>query len=552
MKLKIFTAALIFVFSIFAVSVCFAYSDTQNHWAEKEINIMSSNGIISGYTDGTFKPNQNMTRAELITVINRLLGNQKQNDRFVPDINVKDWYYAEIRKAIESGFVEGNQEGYVKPNNLITRQEAVVMLQRALVPVGSDVVTTEYNDIDSVSKWASRSFNTFLNKGYIKGYTDNTIKPGKNITRAEVVRVISNIVNTYFSFGEYTGKSSGTVLVNTADVKLKDFTVNGNLIVAEGAENLELENVHIIGDLVIRRETNFTSNDYQLDGKLYYLNYNEPVKDNAKYINEDYGISFSIPENTKVVLIEKDDKKINKNQKNLITLKVNQSDEYYFISFEDGQKAAFNRLEYNLDELDRGYADYYKYVIYGNERNNIYYVYLKRDNLEYEITLYNIENINILDSLVNSISLFEGDRIKNHKIVLYKNDDLNIKFRYPDYVAVDDSYNTNVVNDNQDAYYKLFLQVNNIVDLSNYTVEQLKNILVSLEDSDGEITESKIKKVYVYDAIEYTVKNDGKIFKSLYIIISKKLYHFVFLSSEDKMTSAGLEIYNDIVNSVEF
>ena len=552
MKLKIFTAALIFVFSIFAVSVCFAYSDTQNHWAEKEINIMSSNGIISGYTDGTFKPNQNMTRAELITVINRLLGNQKQNDRFVPDINVKDWYYAEIRKAIESGFVEGNQEGYVKPNNLITRQEAVVMLQRALVPVGSDVVTTEYNDIDSVSKWASRSFNTFLNKGYIKGYTDNTIKPGKNITRAEVVRIISNIVNTYFSFGEYTGKSSGTVLVNTADVKLKDFTVNGNLIVAEGAENLELENVHIIGDLVIRRETNFTSNDYQLDGKLYYLNYNEPVKDNAKYINEDYGISFSIPENTKVVLIEKDDKKINKNQKNLITLKVNQSDEYYFISFEDGQKAAFNRLEYNLDELDRGYADYYKYVIYGNERNNIYYVYLKRDNLEYEITLYNIENINILDSLVNSISLFEGDRIKNHKIVLYKNDDLNIKFRYPDYVAVDDSYNTNVVNDNQDAYYKLFLQVNNIVDLSNYTVEQLKNILVSLEDSDGEITESKIKKVYVYDAIEYTVKNDGKIFKSLYIIISKKLYHFVFLSSEDKMTSAGLEIYNDIVNSVEF
>ena len=552
MKLKIFTAALIFVFSIFAVSVCFAYSDTQNHWAEKEINIMSSNGIISGYTDGTFKPNQNMTRAELITVINRLLGNQKQNDRFVPDINVKDWYYAEIRKAIESGFVEGNQEGYVKPNNLITRQEAVVMLQRALVPVGSDVVTTEYNDIDSVSKWASRSFNTFLNKGYIKGYTDNTIKPGKNITRAEVVRVISNIVNTYFSFGEYTGKSSGTVLVNTADVKLKDFTVNGNLIVAEGAENLELENVHIIGDLVIRRETNFTSNDHQLDGKLYYLNYNEPVKDNAKYINEDYGISFSIPENTKVVLIEKDDKKINKNQKNLITLKVNQSDEYYFISFEDGQKAAFNRLEYNLDELDRGYADYYKYVIYGNERNNIYYVYLKRDNLEYEITLYNIENINILDSLVNSISLFEGDRIKNHKIVLYKNDDLNIKFRYPDYVAVDDSYNTNVVNDNQDAYYKLFLQVNNIVDLSNYTVEQLKNILVSLEDSDGEITESKIKKVYVYDAIEYTVKNDGKIFKSLYIIISKKLYHFVFLSSEDKMTSAGLEIYNDIVNSVEF
>ena len=119
-------------------------------------------------------------------------------------------------------------------------------------------------------------------------------------------------------------------------------------------------------------------------------------------------------------------------------------------------------------------------------------------------------------------------------------------------MAVDDSYNTGVVNENQEAYYKLFLQVNNIIDMSNYTVEQLKNILVSLEDSDGEIIESKIRKVYIYDAIEYTVKNDGKLFKSLYIIISNKLYHFVFLSSEDKMSSAGYEIYNDILRSIEF
>ena len=552
MKYRYYISALTMILIFLFASSSFAYSDIEDHWAEKEINIMSSNGIISGYTDGTFRPNQNMTRAELITVINRLLGNQEQNDRFVPDINTKDWYYVEIRKALESGFIEGNSEGYVRPNSLITRQEAVVMLQRALVPIGSDVVTTEYSDFDSVAKWASRSFNTFLYKGYIKGYTDNTIKATKNITRAEVVRIISNIISNYVSFGEYVGKSNGTVLVNTSNVKLKDFIVNGNLIVTEGAENLVLDNVHILGDLIIRRETSFTSNDYILEGKKYYLNYNEPDKDVNKYVNNDYGISFSIPDDAKVLFIDKNDRKFYKSQNNLITLKVNQSDDLYFVSFSDGQKTFYNELEYNIDEVSRGFLDYYKYVVYGDDKNNAYFVYLKRDNLEYEISLYNVKNINVLDSLVNSITLFDGEKIKNHTVQMYANDDLNLKFRYPDYVAVDDSYNTGIVNDNQEAYYKLFLQVNNIVDMSNYTVEQLKSILVSLEDSDGEITESKIKKVYVYDAIEYTVKNDGKIFKSLYVMISKKLYHFVFLSSEDKMTSAGIEIYDDIVRSIEF
>ena len=552
MRYRNYILVLIFVLAIFFATTCYAYTDTSNHWAENEINNLSLNGIISGYTDGTFRPNQNMTRAELITVINRLLGNNTQNDRYVPDINVKDWYYTEIRKAIESGFVEGNSNGYIRPNDLITRQEAIVMLQRAFVPLGSNVLINEYEDFDSVAKWAKGSFSIFLYKGYIKGYTDSTIKPNKNITRAEVVKIISNIVNDFVSYGEYTGKTNGTMLVNKPDIKLKDLTVNGNLIISEGAENISLENTHITGDLIIRREFNYSSDDFKLDGKKYFINRNGAENDTKKYENREYGISFSIPDDAVVEFIENNKKKSSSKQNNYITLEVNESGDLYFVSFDDGLKLFVDGINKSINEVENGFVDYYRYSIYGNDKAKLYYIYLKRDNVEYIITLHNIENINVLDSLVNSISLFDGDKINNHKVVLYKNEDLGWKFRYPDYVAVDDSYNTNVVNDNQDAYYKLFLQVNNIVDMSNYTVEQLKNILVSLEDSDGEITESEIKKVYIYDAIEYTVKNDGKLFKSLYIIISNKLYHFVFLSSEEMMTSAGYEVYNSIVSSIEF
>ena len=552
MKYKSYISALVFVLSFFIASVCYAYTDTNEHWAEKEINILSANGVISGYTDGTFKPNQNMTRAELITVINRLLGNQKQNDKYVPDINIKDWYYTEIMKAIESGFVEGNANGYVRPNDLITRQEAVVMLQRALVPIGSSVLISEYEDFDDVANWAQKSFSTFLYKGYIKGYTDGTIKPNKNITRAEVVRIISNIISDFVSYGEYTGKSKGTLLVNKPDIKLKNIVINGDLIVAEGADDLELENATIVGDLIIRRDYTFTDENYNLEGKKYYINYANADKKVKKYENREYGISFSIPDDAEVELIESHKKKTSSKPNNYMTLIVNQSEDLYFVSFEDGLNKALDVFNQSLTERGRDYVDFYRCATYVNARTKTYFIYLKRNNIEYIIVLYNIENDNVVDSLINSISLFDGNSIENHNVALYKNENLGLKFRYPDYVAVDDSYNTNVVNDNQNAYYKLFLQVNNIIDMSNYTIEQLKNILVSLEDSDGEIIESEIKKVYVYDAIEYTVKNDGKLFKSLYIIISNKLYHFVFLSSEDKMSSAGYEIYNDIVNSIEF
>ena len=414
-KKMIFASLIVLCIGLFSTSL--AYTDTDNHWAENYIKKMSTNGIISGYTDGTFKPNQNMTRAELITVINRLLANIEQNDRFIPDINVKDWYYIEIRKAIESGFVEGDTNGNMRPNDLITRQEAVVMLQRALVPLGSNVLVNEYSDFDDISSWAKNSFGTFLLKGYIKGYTDNTIKPKKNITRAEVVAIISNIINNFVVYGEYTGNSDGSLLINKPDVKLKDFVVEGNLIVTEGADNFEISNVQVNGDLVIRKDFTYSSDDIKFEGKKYYLNGKPDNKDNKKYINDDYGISFSIPNDTAVEFLESN-KTITTKQKNYITFRVNQSDSLYFLSFEDGVDTMFLNSPLSLTKMDSGFVDFYRYSLCGNEKNKTYVIYVKRDNVEYFITLYNVDNFNIIDSVANSISLYKGELIKNHKIAL--------------------------------------------------------------------------------------------------------------------------------------
>ncbi len=125
------------------------------------------NGILSGYKDNTFKPNNNMTRAELVTVINRILNNQEQDSRYIPDLQTKKWYYAEIRKAIASGIIKGDVEGNVRPNDLITREEAFTIIGRALVPNSDFYAVLDFTDKDMISSWALPYVSDFVYYKYV-------------------------------------------------------------------------------------------------------------------------------------------------------------------------------------------------------------------------------------------------------------------------------------------------------------------------------------------------------------------------------------------------
>ena len=443
-------------------SVSFAYTDIEGHWAEKEITNLSLNGIISGYSDNSFKPSQNMTRAELVTVINRLLGNSVQNTKYVPDINAKDWFYAEIRKGIQSGIVQGDAEGYVRPNDFVTREEAIVMLQRALVPIEPVVLNKDFKDTDEISKWAKKAIVTFVKENYIKGYEDDTLRPQNYITRAEVVKMIQNIVDVYANFGSFSGEVHGNVLVLGKNVTLKNITIDGDLIIAEGAKDtITFENIIIEGNLITRVELAIPEKNFKLKGNLFDISQKEPEMISS-YINDDYGISFSIPEKAKVIYIEDESQKVNYNTKNLMTIRIKQDDSLYFTGFSSALFKERKRFDISYTEMNRGKVGIYNYAVYGSEKEASYFVYLKRDNVEYSIYFYNIENVNVIDSLVNSIKLYNGTKITPHSQKVYKNPSLYLKFSYLDYVTIDDSYNTGVVNE-EESFFKMFIQVTNII-----------------------------------------------------------------------------------------
>lgn len=542
--------ACILTLLVINVNIVFAYTDTEGHWAEHDISTLSSYGIITGYQDGTFMPNNNLTRAELITIINRMLNNTVQSTKYVPDISTSNWYYSEVKKALNSGFVTGDNDGNIRPNDLITREEAVVMLQRAFIPVNEEKIVISLKDYDDVSSWAKDSFTSFIMRKYISGYNDNTIRPKANITRAEVVKIISRMCGNFVSYGELKGTLHNNVLVNGDKVSLNNVTIDGDLIICEGASNLKIENTIINGDFILRREIQDPIGNFQVYGRTFKVN-TEPIADNSKYTNDEYGISFSIPEGAKVVYITDEKQKPNFKQKNLMTVRINHNDDLYFTSFSSGLLNERNRFALPYSEIKTGYIGYYKYAVYGSEKDNSYFIYIKRDNVEYSIYFYNIANLNVVDNLVESIKLYEGSLITSHGRKQYNNPQLFLKFNYIDYVVVDDSYNTGIVNEDE-GFYKLIIQVTNIIDMSNYTIDQLKTILVGLEDTQSEIIDSRITKVYACDAIEYTVKNEDKLTKSLYIVLSNKLYHFVFTADEKKMLGAGEEIYEDIISNIEF
>lgn len=550
MMKKVFLMGVILL-TIVGSSATQAYTDVEGHWAEKEITNLSLNGIVSGYADNSFHPNQSMTRAELVTIINRMLGNTVQNTKYVPDINAKDWFYKEVRKGLASGYIEGDANGYLRPREFITREEAIVMLQRAFMPAITTGISHSFEDEAEISAWSRQAINTFWRNQYLTGYPDNTIRPKAYVTRAEVVKMITNMVDVFATFGTFSGEVHGNILVSGKNVTLKNITITGDVIVTEGTEGtLTLENIIIQGNLIRRAEVTIPNSHFVLKGTNTDIRVAQE-EDNDNYINDEYGIRFSIPQEAQVIYIEDEQQKVNYRKKNLMTLRIQQDDSFYFKPFDTMVFQETSRFDVPYSEMEQGKIGIYDYAVYGSERDKSYFFYLKRDNVQYVIYFYNIDNINVIDSLVNSVQLYEGTYITPHEKKIYRNPDLYLKFSYLDYVTVDDSYNTGVVNE-EEGFFKMFIQVNNIIDMSDYSVEELKEILSTLEDPDGTILSSEIKKVYTYDAIEYTVRQEDKLVKSLYVMIPTKLYHFIFVGEESQMDSIGTGIYNDIINSIEF
>jgi len=92
-----------------------AFTDMPGHWAAPQINEWLSKGLAQGYPDGTFKPDNQVTRAEFITLTNRVLGYQANNPVNFSDVSASDWFAEEVAKAKTAGYITGYPDGTLRP-----------------------------------------------------------------------------------------------------------------------------------------------------------------------------------------------------------------------------------------------------------------------------------------------------------------------------------------------------------------------------------------------------------------------------------------------------
>lgn len=241
------------------VSLCIGASaarltDINGHWAKKYIEYGVDKGYINGYTDGTFKPDGTVTRAEFSKMINNAVKISSRKDSTFSDVSRFDWYYGEVQKAVYAGYVSGYSDGTFRPKNLISRQEAAVILYRISVPTNDTFELRKFTDNSSIADWARDAVSSVAAKGYITGDEKSRFLPAANLTRAQAAKLI-------YEFVENENVYNGDLTVKGGSATFSEILFTDNIVYNSKLSDAEIRfnNCRILGSVTIDGDSVETS-----------------------------------------------------------------------------------------------------------------------------------------------------------------------------------------------------------------------------------------------------------------------------------------------------
>ena len=157
-----------------------------------KLNTADHFAYVQGYPDGTVKPAGNITRAETAAILFRLMDDTSRNNYYSTKSGFRDvasgsWYNTYVATLNNAGVITDSSNGYFRPNEAITRAELAAMLAKFSETTGA---ANYFNDV-SASYWAANAIAICAKLGWITGYPDGTFRPDKNVTRAELMAMIN-------------------------------------------------------------------------------------------------------------------------------------------------------------------------------------------------------------------------------------------------------------------------------------------------------------------------------------------------------------------------
>ena len=242
--------------SVFADTAAFAseFSDMPNDWSTTALENAVNNGLLNGY-NGKIMPKDNLTRAQMATIVNRAFGTtEKASLSSYTDVAASAWYYDDMAKAVQMKTFVGSGDK-LNPDSNISREEAFVALARAFKLSGASVSALDkFHDKALVSQWAKDGVASLVSAGYVAG-SNGQLNAKQYITRAEFAQMMDNFLKKYIkTSGTYSTDITGNVMINVPNVTLKSIKITGDLIIGDGVGNgdVTLDSVVVTGRTIIR------------------------------------------------------------------------------------------------------------------------------------------------------------------------------------------------------------------------------------------------------------------------------------------------------------
>lgn len=172
------------------------FPDTKGHWADADIALLRDSGVVGGYGDGNFYPENPMTRAEFVTMLWKALDQPKVGSACTfNDVAPGSWYYDQIAWAQAVGITNGSGDGGFSPDGFLTREQGFTMIYRLLstmrmeLPEPDRTVLEAFADVGDVSDYAADGISSLVKYGLVNGM-GNMLSPQGTLKRAQMAALL--------------------------------------------------------------------------------------------------------------------------------------------------------------------------------------------------------------------------------------------------------------------------------------------------------------------------------------------------------------------------
>ncbi|MET3505308.1 S-layer homology domain-containing protein [Halalkalibacter oceani] len=229
--------------------------DYAGHWANETIEKWMNMNMLNGFPDGSIRPDQSVTRAEFIVLVNRAFGFSAGAAIPFHDVDENDWYAPAVASAVQGGYISGYRDESFRPLREVSRAEAAQMMKNILALDPDPAAAATFVDETAIAEWSRGAIGAVKANSIMSGYPDGQFQPERSLTRAEAIVLLDQALEVREDSDPE--KEAEHVIIDEEGDTLgpEDGSLHwiaGDVTVT--ASNVTLQNVIIEGDLVIAKE----------------------------------------------------------------------------------------------------------------------------------------------------------------------------------------------------------------------------------------------------------------------------------------------------------